>query len=260
MLALAGCGGGDPAPASRAAPSPSATATATAAVPRVPALCERLRTRVIGRAPTPPAGELSGLVRSRSGGFWTHNDSGDSPRIFGLGRDGRLRSEVALAGAENVDWEDIAIRGRTLYVGDIGDNLAQRPEIVVYRLPEPPPGATSAAAERIALRYPDGAHDAEALLVDPRDGSLVIVTKDFGGIARRLHRHQPPARRDAEARRRPGDHGRRRVRRRPRDRPAQLRPRVRLDPAQRRVAGPRAQARAVRRRARTCSPRVRARR
>ena len=31
------------------------------------------------------------------------------------------------------------------------------------------------------LRYPDGARDAEALLIDPRTGTVVIVTKDFGG-------------------------------------------------------------------------------
>ena len=87
---------------------------------------------------------------------------------------------MAVGGAEHVDWEDIAIRGRTLYVGDIGDNLAQRPDIAVYRFAEPAPGAT-ARATRIVLRYPDGPHDAEALLVDPRNGTLVIVTKDFGG-------------------------------------------------------------------------------
>ena len=122
-------------------------------------------------------------MRSRSGTFWTHNDSGDVPRVFALARDGRLLREVAITGAESIDWEDIAIRGRTLYVGDIGDNAAQRPEVVVYRFSEPPAGVASVAAERIPLRYPDGAHDAEALLVDPRGGSLAIVTKDYGGTA-----------------------------------------------------------------------------
>jgi hypothetical protein len=129
----------------------------------------------------PAATELSGLVLSNSGVLWTLNDSGDTPRVFGLDRRGRLLREVAVSGAEAVDWEDIAVRGRTLYVGDIGDNGAQRPEVAVYRFGEPGPGITSVAAERIALRYPDGAHDAEALLVDPRSGAIVIVTKDVGG-------------------------------------------------------------------------------
>ena len=73
-----------------------------------------------------------------------------------------------MTGAEAIDWEDIAARGRTLYVGDIGDNLAARPNVTVYRFAEPPPGVTSVAAQRIDLRYADGAHDAETLLVDPR--------------------------------------------------------------------------------------------
>ena len=34
------------------------------------------------------------------------------------------------------------------------------------------------------MRYPDGAHDAEALLVDPRSGDLVVVTKELDGRAR----------------------------------------------------------------------------
>jgi hypothetical protein len=145
-------------------------------------LCDRLRVRVVGQV-NAPASELSGLVLARSGRFWTHADSGDAPRIFALARDGRLQAEIALTGAENVDWEDIAIRGRTLYVGDIGDNTAQRPEIAVYRVTEPASRVAAAAAQRIVLRYPDGAHDAEALLVDPRGGSLAIVTKDFRGAS-----------------------------------------------------------------------------
>jgi len=80
-----------------------------------------------------------------------------------------------------VDWEDIAIRGRTLYVGDIGDNAAQREAVAIYRFAEPAPGTSTVPADRIVLRYPDGARDAEALLIDPRTGTVVIVTKDIGG-------------------------------------------------------------------------------
>ena len=37
----------------------------------------------------PAATELSGLARARDGRFWTHNDSGDGPRVFALDRRGR---------------------------------------------------------------------------------------------------------------------------------------------------------------------------
>jgi hypothetical protein len=146
-----------------------------------PALCSSLRARVMGRVDAPGATELSGLALSPSGSLWTMNDSGGAPAVLELARDARLLRTVTLEGAQNVDWEDIASRGRTLYVGDIGDNATARAEVVVYRFTEPT--GTSVVPSQIVLRYPDGPHDAEALLVDPRSGLLVIVTKDFGGVA-----------------------------------------------------------------------------
>lgn len=157
-----------------------------------------------GRVATTAANELSGLVLSRTqrGVLWTHNDSGDAARVFALAADGRVRAELAVPGAKNVDWEDIAIGGAggagdTLYIGDIGDNLAQRAQIVVYAVSEPRLGdrrrsGVTAPARRISLRYADGARDAEALLVDPRSGALVIVTKSFGGEAS-VYSSRPPA-------------------------------------------------------------------
>ncbi|MGI8594858.1 MAG: hypothetical protein ACR2ML_10930, partial [Solirubrobacteraceae bacterium] len=38
-------------------------------------------------------------------------------------------------------------------------------------------------ATPLRLRYPDGPHDAEALLVDPSRGDLVVVTKELDGVA-----------------------------------------------------------------------------
>jgi hypothetical protein len=124
--------------------------------------------------------------------LWTHNDSGDRARVLAVTAGGRLLADVAVTGARSVDWEDIALGpapggGAALYIADIGDNAGRRGEVVVYRVPVPrlggrPPHATAPAA-RLALRYPDGAHDAEALLVDPARGALVVVTKSFGGDA-----------------------------------------------------------------------------
>jgi len=160
-VVLAGCGGHARPPAS----SPAATARAAA----VPPLCRPLHTRVIARVVAPGLTEASGLVLS-GGHLWTHDDSGGPAALFELSPRGKLLREVSLPGATNVDWEDIAASGRTLYVGDIGDNAANRPGITVYR-----------GAQAIPLRYPDGPHDAETLLVDR--GTLAIVTKSFSGDA-----------------------------------------------------------------------------
>jgi hypothetical protein len=196
MLAIAGCGGGADPPA---ASSPAnATASAGATVARAaapPALCRsRLRARVTGHVDTPAATELSGLVLSRTqpGVLWTENDGGNPNHVFAVGADGALRSDVTVTGAANFDWEDIALGrlpggGAALLVADIGDNLAQRASISIYRVPEPRvaggPAIATAPAQRLELRYPDGPRDAEALLVDPSGGALVVVEKSYIGRA-----------------------------------------------------------------------------
>ncbi len=183
-LAAGGCGGG---PGS----DRGQLATAPVVGPR-PALCTSLSAQVTGHVATPAATELSGLVASRSqkGVLWTHNDSGDSARVLALAPDGTALADVAVTGAQNVDWEDIALGpapsgGDALYVGDIGDNDGLRSSLVVYRIDEPrvAGGPQSAPAQPLTLKYRDGTHDAEALLVDPSTGALVIVTKELGATA-----------------------------------------------------------------------------
>lgn len=128
------------------------------------------------------------LSRTQRGVLWTHNDSGDSARLLAVTTRGRLLADVPVAGAGNVDWEDIAAGRGELFAADIGDNLARRATIAVYRVAEPrvadaAGGGAAVAASRIDLRYPDGARDAEALLRDPSSGALVIVEKRYGGRA-----------------------------------------------------------------------------
>jgi hypothetical protein len=184
VIALAGCGGG-----------PSRSTTATTPRPAAAALCGPLRAAVGGRIAAAAATELSGLALSRTQPevLWTHNDSGDRARVLAVTPGGALLADVAVTGARNVDWEDIALGpapggGDALYIADIGDNAGRRREVVVYRILElgvdSAGGPTaSVPAARMALRYPDGAHDAEALLVDPAAGALVVVTKSFRGEA-----------------------------------------------------------------------------
>ena len=139
--------------------------------------------------------ESSGLVASRTtpGAYWTHNNS-DGPFIYAFDTRGDSFGTFRVTGAQARDWEDIAAgpgpqaNRSYLYIGDIGDNNSVRSEVVVYRVAEPKlsaatrtltksrPGSTE-AAEAIRLKYPDGKHDAEALLVHPRTGNIYIVTK-----------------------------------------------------------------------------------
>jgi hypothetical protein len=129
--------------------------------------------------------ETSGVAVSQAhaGIFWTHNDSGD-PLLYAIDAEGRTAGTVRVTGAQVKDWEDVSRGpcpgGDCLYVADIGDAKAERPYVTVYRLREPAPGdARSAPAERIRLRYPDGAHEAEAMFV--LNGAIHVVTKGETG-------------------------------------------------------------------------------
>jgi hypothetical protein len=136
--------------------------------------------------------ESSGMGASRRypGCWWLHNDSGDEPRLFLINEQGKSLAVVNLPGAHSDDWEDMAVAGSGtnawIYVGDMGDNLEVRPDITIYRLREPQINTQStlvptlsARFEKMTLRYPDGAHNAETLMANAR-GELLLVTKTSG--------------------------------------------------------------------------------
>ena len=123
--------------------------------------------------------ESSGLV-DRGDTVYTINDSGSGPVVYGVDAStGRTVSRTAYAGAAT-DVEALAPGADgTVWAGDIGDNRSSRDDVSVHRMrpldgPQP--------ASRYRLGYPDGPHDAEALLVDPRTSRVFVVTKSvFGG-------------------------------------------------------------------------------
>ncbi len=100
--------------------------------------------------------ESSGLVKSRThhAVFWTHNDSGDVPRIFAISQQGHVMGEFPVEGAEARDWEDIAIDDSGhLYIGDIGNNANERRDLAVYRVSEPDPARHASTRVDRVLRY-----------------------------------------------------------------------------------------------------------
>jgi len=178
-------------------PAGAAVAAGSGQSPVLAAACAgTLRSSTPGIVASDALTEISGIAASRRtrGAYWVHNDSGDSARVFAIDTTGKTLGEFALDGAQAFDWEDIAVgpgpKSATsyLYVGDIGDNLAARASVTVYRVPEPavdrsgdPIARVLPGAAALTFTYPDGPHDAEALLVDPRGHDLLIVTKDLVG-------------------------------------------------------------------------------
>jgi hypothetical protein len=154
----------------------------------------------------PQIAESSGVAASstRDGLYFTHNDSGDTSRFFAVDTSGCALVIFDLADQSFVafDWEDLA-RGPgkggqpSLWFGDIGDNLAVRRNVTVYRALEPKvrrsvdpataecpsPKARTIKATAFDLTYEDGPHDAETVLVHPQTGQLFVVTKVGEGDA-----------------------------------------------------------------------------
>ena len=118
--------------------------------------------------------ELSGLAAAGNG-YVTVNDGSDDAkrrRIFYLTSRCTVSRTVSYPSRPR-DTEDLAVApDGTLWVADIGDNSRSRATVGLWKLA---PGAAKPVLHRFS--YPDGPHDAEALVLNG-DGTPVIVTKD----------------------------------------------------------------------------------
>lgn len=136
--------------------------------------------------------EMSGLAAStrHPGVFWTHNDSGNAFQAFAINERGTVLATLTLTGVapkdlERMDLEDIAVgpctpdeRRACIYLADTGDNFERRAQVRIFRFPEPDTVAdATVAVETLPFVYPDGPHDAESLILEPRTARLAVITK-----------------------------------------------------------------------------------
>ncbi len=137
--------------------------------------------------------ESSGIAASHhhSGAFWTHNDSGDKPRLFLIDSKGNTLAMCGLSGAVARDWEDMCsfFKGGKSYllVGDVGDNGSRRPSVTLYLIEEPKRyiGANGQPIRlplvaSLTFTYEDGPRDCESLAVDTSSGKIILVEKRTG--------------------------------------------------------------------------------
>lgn len=119
--------------------------------------------------------ELSGLV-GIGDGVLAMNDGGDQVEVLAL--DGACAvGEVRTAPVDPYDPEDLALGpDGTVWLADIGDNEQDRETVALIGLR--PDGSSTLTR----LTYPDGAHDAEAVLMAP-DGTPYLVTKEVLGAS-----------------------------------------------------------------------------
>jgi hypothetical protein len=152
----------------------------------------------LGRIEAANLNAVSGIAASwrNPGVLYVHNDR-DRAEFFAVSEAGASLGQFTLTGAAARDLEDIAVgrcpAGTCVFLADLGNNIAARPEFVIFRVTEPEvnaprAGATAVSSERFAFTYPDGAHNAESLLVDSASGGLYVVTKVAAGARSAVYR------------------------------------------------------------------------
>lgn len=130
--------------------------------------------------------ESSGLEETgQEGVYYTHNDAGNEAVLFKVNARGKVQAALRVAGAENVDWEDITRdREGNIYIADTGDNDNERKKLTIYKLAKGDPENVSLIrftySDRQQARGAGGqaAYDCEAIFWH-RD-KLYLVTKDRG--------------------------------------------------------------------------------
>lgn len=139
----------------------------------------------LGTIGDPALPELSGLAPSHRvpGLHWAISDSGNAAELVALDPvRGKVLGVVAIEGAYNQDWEDLASFERDgqswLLIADVGDNLWLRSELRLILVPEPAPDAKQVTPARsLRLRYADGPRDCEAVAVDAVHGRVLLADK-----------------------------------------------------------------------------------
>jgi hypothetical protein len=129
---------------------------------------------------SPVVNEISGIADSKvnPGFIWAQEDSGNPPQLYLINHSGRVEKTIYLKGIANRDWEDMALFNDEIYIAETGDNSLSYTNYAFYKFAEPSSATdTVKNFETIHFTYPDGAHDAEAFLIDPVTKNIYIITK-----------------------------------------------------------------------------------
>ena len=143
------------------------------------------RPQVVSTLSDPRIQESSGLVVSPDDAdvAFTINDSGSEPVVFAVDVPSGATIGTASLDADPADTEALSVDGDgTLWIADTGDNDRDRTDVALYAVRVFGPGDQGTVeTTRYPLAYPQGPRDVEALAVDPRTGTKLLLTKGLLG-------------------------------------------------------------------------------
>lgn len=140
---------------------------------------------------SPFLSESSGLIWFNRK-FWTFNDNGGGPVLYGFDPDSSNRVQaITVTNARNVDWEEVTQDQNFIYIGDFGNNLGNRQDLKIYKIKKtniPGNGQdASVTATEISFSFANqkkfspalwhARYDCEAMA--SWGDSLIIFTKDW---------------------------------------------------------------------------------
>lgn len=158
------------------APPTVAGLVLVAALAGAPAVhAEETAFTVSGPALANPVGMATDHVNRR---YWVVQGTSGTLTLQALDEKGaRLGTVSSRDRITNV--QALAMNAQMLFIGDVGGS---RERVTVYLMDRPLPGTEINRSITLALSYPDGAHDAAAIMVDANDRVFVVTKGKNSGI------------------------------------------------------------------------------
>src|SRR5690606_21586629 len=108
---------------------------------------------------------------------------------------GKIEKTVKIENAENIDWEELAFGNENVYIGDFGNNLGERKDLVIYYFAKSKLNSEekeiSVQAQKIEFNFPEQKNfnpgnkitnfDCESMFY--YNGKLHLFTKEWSNLS-----------------------------------------------------------------------------
>jgi hypothetical protein len=144
---------------------------------------------IVGTVQGDALDDPSGLVVSplEPDVLWTHNDAGDEPRLIAISSSGETLQKFLVSTVSMGDWEDVALVGSTIWIGDLGTDADSPPVLVSVPLPIVGSGDNDDGVlvpdDVLGVTFPDARPDVEAIFYDERSAQMVLASRTKDGAS-----------------------------------------------------------------------------